>query len=135
MKAQNFVDTTSHDSVRPNSDQFTPDEEEGYKSSRDYRIFREKAGMDDKYSQFNSSFQTIHDINDIKIKVEEGQMKDSSERFNLGSMKAKIVARSESSMTVVVIGMVGIFLILTLINQTFMSAEGNMHKEQVISKS
>ena len=50
--------------------------------------------MDDKYSQFNSSFQTIHDINDIKIKVEEGEMKDASQRFNLDSMKAKIVARS-----------------------------------------
>lgn len=50
--------------------------------------------MDSKYSQFNSSFQTIHDINDVKIKVEEGDMKDASERFGLNAMKAKIVTRS-----------------------------------------
>ena len=72
MKPQNFVDTTFHDSVRPNANQFTPDEEEGFKSTRDYRIFREKATSDQRFSQFNSSFQTVHDINDIKIKVEEG---------------------------------------------------------------
>ncbi len=50
MKPQNFVDTVSHDSVRPNADQFSPDEEEGYRSTRDYRVFREKASMDEKYA-------------------------------------------------------------------------------------
>ena len=50
MKPQNFVDTVSHDSIRPNADQFSPDEEEGYRSARDYRVFREKASMDEKYA-------------------------------------------------------------------------------------
>ena len=91
--------------------------------------------MDQKYSQFNSSFQTIHDINDIKIKVEEGEMKDSSERLGLDSMKAKIMARSESSMSVIIIGMLGIFGILAFINQTAEGAEENIQKEKVISHS
>mgnify|MGYP000901147290 CR=1 FL=1 len=43
-------------------------------------------------------------------------MKDSSERLGLDSMKAKIMARSESSMSVIIIGMLGIFGILAFIN-------------------
>lgn len=43
---------------------------------------------------FNSSFKTINDINDIKIKVEEGVMPDPTERFNLDSYKARISSYS-----------------------------------------
>lgn len=33
--------------------------------------------------RFNSSFKTINDINEIKIKVEEGEMPDPVKRFGL----------------------------------------------------
>ena len=70
MKPQNFVSSQTHSSVRPNPDQFTSEEQENYRTNRDYKIFNEKANSDERYAQFNSSFKTIHDINDVKIKVE-----------------------------------------------------------------
>ena len=53
------------------------------KNFRDYTVESEKAGENDEYMQFNSSFKTIKDINDIKIKVEEGDMPDPTQRFGL----------------------------------------------------
>lgn len=55
-------------------------------------------------------------------------MKDASLRFNLDSMKAKIVARSQSSLTVVIIGMVGIFAILTFINVAYSGSMKNIQE-------
>lgn len=43
---------------------------------------------------FNSSFKTINDINSVKIKVEEGEMKDPTSRFNLDKYKARISSYS-----------------------------------------
>lgn len=42
------------------------------KNFRDYTVFSEKAAAHEEYMTFNSSFKTINDINEIKIKVEEG---------------------------------------------------------------
>jgi hypothetical protein len=62
-------------------------------------------------------------------------MKDSSSRFKLDSMKAKIVARSESSLTVVIIGMVGIFFILTFINVAYAGSMKNIEESKIITAS
>lgn len=55
---------------------------------------REKTEGRDEYNTFNTSFRTIHDINDIKIKVEEGEMKDAMKRFNLEQYRVKISSYS-----------------------------------------
>lgn len=62
-------------------------------------------------------------------------MKDASERFNLDSMKVKIVTRSENSKTIVIIGMVGIFLILAFMNELYEGTKRNIEQEKVISSS
>lgn len=59
-------------------------------------MFSEKAAGNEEFMSFNSSFKTINDINDIKIKVEEGDMPDPTERFHLDKVRAKISAYSES---------------------------------------
>ena len=46
-------------------------------------------------------------------------MKDASSRFNLESIRVKITARAESSLTIVVIGMAGLFIIFSIINDEF----------------
>lgn len=38
----------------------------------------EKTPEGEQYDQFRNSFKTINDINDVKIRVEEGEMKDLS---------------------------------------------------------
>lgn len=62
-------------------------------------------------------------------------MKDASERFNLDSMKVKIVSRSENSKTVVIIGMVGIFLILAFMNELYEGTKRNIEQGKVMSSS
>jgi hypothetical protein len=39
---------------------------------------------------FNSSFKTINEFNNFKIKVEDGDMPDPTERFGLSKYTAKI---------------------------------------------
>lgn len=42
------------------------------------------------------------------------------------------MVRSETSMTIIVIGIIGIFIILSFINEAFMNAEENISKSKVI---
>ena len=58
--------------MRPNPEMYASDQEEHHKNFRDYTVFSEKAAENEEYMTFNSSFKTIKDINEIKIKVEEG---------------------------------------------------------------
>jgi len=62
-------------------------------------------------------------------------MKDASKRFGLDSMKAKIVTRSESSKTIVIIGMMGILLILIFINKMYDGTKKNTEENKVIASS
>jgi hypothetical protein len=57
-------------------------------------VEREKTEGKEEYNKFNTSFKTIHDINDIKIKVEEGVVKDPMKRFNLEKYRVKISSYS-----------------------------------------
>lgn len=47
-------------------------------------MYQEKAeAAGEEYEQFKGTFKTVNDINDIKIRVEKGEMKDSARRFDL----------------------------------------------------
>jgi hypothetical protein len=80
--------------MRPNPEKYSTDDAENAKSFRDYTVFSEKANTSEEYNTFNTSFKTIHDISSIKIKVEEGEMKDPTSRFNLGKYRARISSYS-----------------------------------------
>lgn len=56
--------------MRPNPSQFMSEDEEKVHKNADYKMYAEKAESGgEEYMKFKGSFQTIHDINDIKIKV------------------------------------------------------------------
>lgn len=64
-------------------------------------MYQEKAeAAGEEYEQFKGTFKTVNDINDIKIRVEKGEMKDSARRFDLQSARAKIKAFSGNGMSV-----------------------------------
>ena len=53
-------------------------------------MYSERAEASEEYEQFRGTFKTLNDINDLKIRVEEGEMKDSTSRFGLQNFRAKI---------------------------------------------
>ena len=65
---------------------------------------------------FNSSFKTINDINNIKIKVEEGTMPDPTERFGLSKYTARISSYSEGGLKYFFVIMTGLMIFLVLAN-------------------
>lgn len=83
MKPQHLYKAEDRESIRPNPEKYSTDEAESFKNFRDYTVFSEKASTSDDFTAFNSSFKTINDINSVKIKVEEGEMKDPTTRFGL----------------------------------------------------
>lgn len=47
-------------------------------------MYQEKAEAGgEEYENFKGTFKTLNDINDIKIRVEKGEVKDSSKRLGL----------------------------------------------------
>lgn len=72
---------------------------------------------------FNSSFKTINDINEIKIKVEEGVMPDPTERFGLDKHKARISAYSEGGNKYFFVIVTGLTIFTILTNQLFNEKE------------
>lgn len=68
---------------------------------------------------FNSSFKTINDINDIKIKVEEGEMPDPISRFRLDQFKGRISSYSEGGNKYFFVIMTGLTIFTILANQLF----------------
>ena len=72
---------------------------------------------------FRNSFKTINDINDIKIKVEEGEMKDASSRFNLGQYKGRISSYSESGNKYLFVILTGLVVFTIMMNDIFSEKE------------
>lgn len=72
---------------------------------------------------FNSSFKTIKDINEIKIKVEEGEMPDPISRFNLDKHKGRISSYSESGNKYFFVIMTGLTIFTIMANQLFNEKE------------
>ena len=73
--------------------------------------------------QFNSSFKTINDINDIKIKVQEGDMPDPTQRFGLDQYKARISSYSESGNKYFFVIITGLVIFTLLTNEIFNEKE------------
>ena len=69
--------------------------------------------------QFNSSFKTISDINEIKIKVEQGEMPDTMKRFNLSEYTGRISSYSESGNKSLFVIVTGLFFLTIFMNQAF----------------
>lgn len=72
---------------------------------------------------FNSSFKTINDINNIKIKVEEGVMPDPTERFGLSKFTAKISSYNEAGLKYFFVMMTGLMIFLVIANQSYSQKE------------
>ena len=80
-----YRSSTEHEeeSIRPNASQYTGRSEEAdanFSSSTDYKLYAEKIPDGDLYDRFRQSFSTIDNIDDLKIKVERGEMKDNMSR-------------------------------------------------------
>ena len=69
--------------------------------------------------RFNSSFKTISDINEIKIKVEEGEMTDHISRFGLDKFRGRISSYSESGNKHIFMIITGLVVFTILMNQIF----------------
>lgn len=119
MKPQNLYRSEDRESMRPNPEKFTTEDSENMKNFRDYTIFAEKTRTKDEYMSFNSSFKTISDINEIKIKVEEGQIKDPISRFGLDKFKGKISSYSESNLKYFFVLIAGLTIFTFLTNEMF----------------
>ena len=72
---------------------------------------------------FNTSFKTINDINNIKIKVEEVVMPDPIERFKLSKYTAKISSYNETGMKYFFVMMTGLMIFLVVANHSFSQKE------------
>ena len=89
-KPKGFVYDNDVSSVRPDPSRFDTEDEENMHKNTDYKMYSEKAEASEEYEQFRGTFKTLNDINDIKVRVEEGEMKDSSSRFELENFRVKI---------------------------------------------
>ena len=68
---QGFVQDEDVSSMRPNPSQFMSEDEENVRRDRDYRVEQEKAEAGgEQYAKFKGTFSTIHDINEVRVKVE-----------------------------------------------------------------
>lgn len=105
--------------MRANPEKYSMDDSEEVRNFRDYKVYSEKAGDNEDYMQFNSSFKTINDINDIKIKVEDGTMPDPTQRFGLDKFKVKISSYSEGGSKYFFVIMTGLTVFTILTNQLF----------------
>ena len=123
MKPQNLYKAEDRESIRPNPEKYSADEAESFKNFRDYTVFGEKASSSDEYMAFNSSFKTINDINSIKIKVEEGEMKDPTTRFGLEKYRVKISAYSEGGNKYLFVILTGLTVFTIMMNQIFSEKE------------
>lgn len=72
---------------------------------------------------FNSSFKTISDINEIKIKVEQGEMKDAASRFGLDKYKARISSYSQTSLKYLFVIITGLTIFTVITTMTFNQRE------------
>ena len=68
-------------SVRPNPSQYKDNFEETNRDQNDYKEYAYKAGMDEETAKMKDSLNTIHDINDIKIKTSDVKVPDASGRW------------------------------------------------------
>ena len=82
-------------------------------------MYSERAGENSEYDRFNTSFKTINDINEIKIKVEEGSMPDPTTRFGLDKFKGRLSSYSESGNKYFFVIMTGLTIFTILTNQLF----------------
>ena len=89
-KPKGFVYDDDPSSMRPNPSRFDTDDEENMHKHSDYRMYQERAESSEDYEHFRGTFKTLNDITDIKIRVEKGEMKDSTSRFKLDELRASI---------------------------------------------
>lgn len=123
MKPQHLYRSEDRASMRPNPEQYRTEDDENAKNFRDYTVFSEKASGQEEYETFNSSFRTIKDINEIKIKVEEGQMKDPTTRFGLDQFRGRISSYSEGGLKYIFVLLTGITFFTLITNQIFSQRE------------
>lgn len=71
-KPKGFIYDNDVSSMRPDPSRFDTDDDENRHNNADYRMYQEKAEASGDYEQFRGTFKTLNDINDIKIRVEEG---------------------------------------------------------------
>jgi hypothetical protein len=133
MKPQNLYRSEDRASMRPNPEKYATEDAENMKNFRDYTVFAEKASSSEEYMTFNSSFKTIHDINSIKIKVEEGEMKDPTSRFGLDKLRVQISSYSEGGNKYFFVLMTGLTLFTVMMNQIFSEKEVE-EKENALKK-
>jgi hypothetical protein len=84
-----------HDSVRPNPEFYTENQEENSgKNGLDFKEFSFRAKQSDEFEQYAGSLRTMANLKDIKFRPDEGEMKDMASRFNLGdSQKIKVIIK------------------------------------------
>ena len=123
MKPQHLYASDDRESMRANPQKYSMDDEEGMRNFRDYTVFSEKTAENEEFMRFNSSFRTISDINQIKIKVEEGEMPDPVERFGLDKFKGRISSYSETGNKYLFVILTGMTIFTIISNELFNERE------------
>eukprot|EP01016_Furgasonia_blochmanni_P010130 TRINITY_DN14265_c0_g1_i3.p1 TRINITY_DN14265_c0_g1~~TRINITY_DN14265_c0_g1_i3.p1 ORF type:complete len:232 (-),score=64.38 TRINITY_DN14265_c0_g1_i3:327-1022(-) len=107
------------ESVRPNPNQYKEnfDEErekhrqrgpDGEEKQTDYQEYAYRAPESEEFDNIRDSFQTIHDIKDIKFRPDDVDLPDPSLRFNLDErVKNKVLSDRSHVYMLMVLGMLG----------------------------
>lgn len=106
-------DRSDFSSVRPGAHQYSEEFDNDEDFDRDdaqYKEWAYKASQNPEHSGFADSFETIHDIKDIKFRPDETPIPDASTRFHLDENKGKMIQFSSNSafFLAVVLGCFGV---------------------------
>ncbi|KRX03290.1 DnaJ domain [Pseudocohnilembus persalinus] len=111
---------TKYRSVRPNSEDYSDDyrDEKQEMNQDNFQEFAFRAPDSEAYRDMKESLHTMHDINDIKIRVDDVEVPDASKRFGLDEKTVKLKNFSDGGY--LFLGVIGIMFGLGLyfINRT-----------------
>ncbi|CAD8106678.1 unnamed protein product [Paramecium primaurelia] len=108
-----------YESVRKNYKDYDENFSES-NEQKDYKEFYHQAEdlKGQEYDHLKKSFQTIHEVKDIKFKPIDMKMPDPSKRFNLGQVMHLKVFSDGSNLYIITI-CVGMFILFFVINSVF----------------
>ncbi|CAD8206886.1 unnamed protein product [Paramecium pentaurelia] len=108
-----------YESVRKNYKDYDENFSES-NEQKDYKEFYHQAEdlKGQEYDHLKKSFQTIHEVKDIKFKPIDMKMPDPSKRFNLGQVMHLKIFSDGSNLYIITI-CVGMFILFFVINSVF----------------
>ncbi|CAD8113891.1 unnamed protein product [Paramecium sonneborni] len=109
-----------YESVRKNYKDYDENFQESSSDQQDYKEFYHQAEdmKGQEYDHLKKSFQTIHEVKDIKFKPIDMKMPDPSKRFHLGQVMHLKVFSDGSNLYIITI-CVGMFILFFVINTVF----------------